>query len=143
MVDDITYIPAKSDKELTLLGYNVYRDGAKVNDAPLEKMTYACDDTAEHTYMITAVYNLGESMPSNEVTLALSGVDSVMETYGNLRIMVNDRKIIINGSGGAQVSVCNAMGASVHNGTGDATVNVEPGVYAVRVGNVTRKLIIF
>lgn len=66
LLDDVTYHPAGS-ADLTLLGYNVYRDRVLMNDALLPTPCFA-DATAEsgHTYeyCVTAVYKEGESIPS-------------------------------------------------------------------------------
>ena len=60
-----------------LLGYNVYRDDVLVNAALVTETEY--EDTnvvngVTYTYYVTAVYDLGESEPSNEVEATPEGV---------------------------------------------------------------------
>lgn len=67
MVDDVTYIPAGDPAAFTINGYNVYRDGVKVNDAPVEENEFVDTDpgTGSHDYNVTVLYSAGESKFSN------------------------------------------------------------------------------
>lgn len=74
-VDDVTFIPdTLARQDIHLLGYNVYRDGERVNDELVTQTTYIGDST-EGTYTVTAVYDKGESACSNEAQL----VDAISE----------------------------------------------------------------
>lgn len=80
-VDDITYNRYDgATNGATLLGYNVYRDGQKLNDAPVAGNTFtdAVADSQTHKYRVTAVYDLGESSYSDELavssTTAIGGI---------------------------------------------------------------------
>lgn len=90
MLDDITYT-AVVDTTLTLLGYNVYRDGAllaelrtegngaKFNvyrdgalmaeNVPAANYIDEPEEDGVYTYQVTAVYAEGESAPSNKVRI--------------------------------------------------------------------------
>ncbi|MDE7443104.1 MAG: choice-of-anchor J domain-containing protein, partial [Muribaculaceae bacterium] len=69
MIDDITYTPAVVD-DAVLVGYNVYRNGIKLNDEPVKTTSYADNSAdANAVNVVTAVYTEGESRPSNAVTL--------------------------------------------------------------------------
>lgn len=48
MIDDIRYNAAGEDERLTLAGFNIYRNGTKVNDKPVEDFEYA-DPTASES----------------------------------------------------------------------------------------------
>lgn len=66
----------KSAEEL--LGYNVYRDNAVLNSAPVSSTSYV-DETLSngvYEYFVTAIYDEGESTASNtvEVTISQEGV---------------------------------------------------------------------
>lgn len=78
MIDDVTYAPAKFDG--VAVGYNIYRDGVRLNDAPVEATSFV-DEAPEapaHRYGVTTVYDLGESPVSNIVEAGpLSGIGSV------------------------------------------------------------------
>lgn len=73
-VDDVTYEAGSVSAELDLVGYNVYRDGEIINAEPVADTEYV-DAEAEkgaHTYVVTTVYEQGESKPSNEAAVTLS-----------------------------------------------------------------------
>lgn len=78
MVDDVTYNAANGSSEgRTLIGYNVYRDGKKLNAEPLANTDYADNEpsmNSEHVYTVTAVYAEGESDYSNEASATVTGI---------------------------------------------------------------------
>lgn len=78
-VDDITYIPAHPADGLTLNGYNLYRDGAPVNQTILAQPSFTDNAVADgdHTYHVTAVYNRGESALSAPTTVKVSGIADI------------------------------------------------------------------
>ena len=61
---------------LTIVGYNIYRDGEKIATSDKEEYVDAAP-VGDHTYNVTTVYDLGESRFSNEVFAATSGVESL------------------------------------------------------------------
>ena len=77
MLDDISFTPAKGvDFNPQIKGYNLYRDGEKLNQSPLTEMSYT--DAAVsgiHDYVVTAVYALGESAPSPVFTAGTSRIE--------------------------------------------------------------------
>jgi len=59
------------------LGYNVYRNGTKLNTTLLNVVSYSdlnLPRNASYTYWVTAVYDQGESNPSNIKTVTALGV---------------------------------------------------------------------
>ena len=80
MVDDFTFAPAATDEApRTLTGYNVYCDGEMVAFVPAPETSYTCEKAgSDATYCVTAVYEQGESLPSNEVTVQLTAIEEVM-----------------------------------------------------------------
>lgn len=79
MVDDVTYIPASANTRLEHIGYNVYRNGEKLNDTPVTDTTIT-DTLAQpgfHTYAVTALYNVGESRPAKADINVMSGIDGI------------------------------------------------------------------
>lgn len=85
-LDDITYARYDGATDgLTLVGYNVYRDGERVNAEPVTSPSYtdAVGDTADHTYRVTAVYAEGESDYSEPVTVGTATGISGAETSGS------------------------------------------------------------
>ncbi len=77
-----------------LLGYNIRRDGAVINPLWLVDPEYLDEDlpAGEYTYTVTAVYDEGESNPSNPVTVQvglanndddISAPDCILSVYPN------------------------------------------------------------
>lgn len=79
MIDDVTYIPAGDPAAFSINGYNVYRDGVKLNSEPVEENEYEDTDCGEdnHTYHVTVLYSAGESQFSNAYVLNASGVENI------------------------------------------------------------------
>lgn len=79
-LDDITcYVAGDSPLELQLKGYNVYRNGVRLNSEPVTATTYVTERELEgDDYFVTAVYDLGESTSSNVVRVGKSGIDAVV-----------------------------------------------------------------
>lgn len=77
MLDDITYESAPQPLEVEFIGYNVYRNGRKLNAEPLTNPEYTDSYSAEATYYVTVVYDLGESAASNLVSNTTDGITPV------------------------------------------------------------------
>ncbi len=62
------------DREKGLLGYNVYRDSVKLNPEPVSPTVYLDEDLFNgfYDYYVTAVYEEGESEPSNTITVQIN-----------------------------------------------------------------------
>lgn len=76
-LDDITYIPAASEIE-SIAGYDIYRDGKKLNVTPVVATNFTDKDVepGEHTYAVYAVMPRGTS-EGVETKLEISGVENV------------------------------------------------------------------
>lgn len=145
MVDDISFYASDSyTGELSLMGYNVYRDDVCLTAEPIMELEYTDtpDDTAFHNYAVTVVYDKGESAYSNILrisTLAVDGIsaDSVSVTGGH-------GNIVIAGAADMQVAVYAADGRTVTSftGTGRDEVSVAAGVYVVSAGKKSCKVIV-
>lgn len=77
MLDDITYEAAAQPLTVKFVGYNVYRNGEKVNAEPLTTPRFSEPFVKDAEYTVTVVYDLGESDPSNKVTADPTGVTEV------------------------------------------------------------------
>lgn len=145
MIDDVTYTPEGSFAPLEIDGYNVYRDGVKINDALVENCDYldtTVVDGQDYTYVVTAVYiDNGESAGSEPCTVKVSGVDYV--TSG-VSVSVIDHSIVIADAEGLNVTVASANGVLVYNGNGESKtiLRVDNGVYVVKVGQLVKKVIV-
>ena len=88
-VDDVTFCPdSLAALDLMLLGYNLYRDGQKLNSAPLTDTTYMdASAPTDAVYRVTAVYAEGESGYSEVAIKGYVGINSATVTVqGNGRI---------------------------------------------------------
>lgn len=139
MVDDISFTPAgMSTTMLELKGYNVYRNGARINTVPVDAETFtdAGAPDGDHRYQVTAVYDRGESIPSNDVRLSLSGISA--PTAGGVSVRGIDAAIEICGAEGLPVSVTTPAGLTLMADgcvtAGRLTVPAETGIYIVNVG---------
>lgn len=79
MVDDVTYEAKALADKYSIAGYNVYCNGVKVNDTPVNGTTYldANREVGRYEYVVTAVYNLGESGPSNVADIDTTGLEAI------------------------------------------------------------------
>lgn len=137
MLDDFSYIPAHAEP-LLVEGYNIYRNGEKLNDKPLTSTTFTDTEyVPEAAYVVTAVYKEGESKPSNVVYPHGTGIDSVM---GSITVRGMRGEIIVSGTD-AQVTVIDIQGRVIYNGEA-GRIAAAPGVYAVRVNNRNCKVIV-
>lgn len=147
LVDDVTYIPAgASAGDLSLVGYNIYRDGVKINEAPVEETTYtdAAATDGEHSYVVTVVYDKGESKASNVVVInfTATGINDIAAKASN--ISIDNNAITIANAEGLNVSVYTADGKAVYNAAGSSltTIPVKRGMYIVKVGKETLKAVV-
>lgn len=146
MIDDVSYMAGKSDIEL--YGYNVYRNGRKLNSTSLVEKEEFTDNDVEngtsYSYVVTAVYNKGESENSDTVTITFegSGIDEISGT--GLHISVADGNIVVMNAEGADLSVSSVSGTVVFSGRGAQknVIGVAPGVYIVKAGQTVRKVIV-
>lgn len=132
-VDDITFTPAAGASMLDLVGYNIYRDGVKINEAPVAELKYLDlkASNGDHQYGVTAVYNRGESRLSNLVSLT-SAVDAVAAPA--ISVTAGDGVILVDGADGLAVNVYAADGRTVYTTASAAStlrIDVPAGIYIV------------
>lgn len=74
----VTY-PSARAIESELLGYNIYRDDLQLNDELIAETSYNDADPSigSHEYYATAVYETGESEPSNVVTVVVTDINEI------------------------------------------------------------------
>ncbi len=148
MVDDITYTPAGAVVEdVMLMGYNVYRDGEKLNGDLLGESSYSDEDVVEgssYSYKITAVYDKGESVYSNEcvIVFAPSSIDN--EEIRQVRVIGEQNAIVVKGAEGMPVQVYSAAGTMLYQVYGEelTTFSVESGLYIVAVNGKAVKVLV-
>ncbi|MCB2221071.1 MAG: T9SS type A sorting domain-containing protein [Bacteroidetes bacterium] len=78
-----------------LMGYNVYRDGTQIDYVTETEYTDNISVTGIYEYFVTAVYDEGESDPSNTWTVdVITGVDELLDL--STRIYPNPATEIVN-----------------------------------------------
>lgn len=128
MVDDATYVPAGADP-LFVEGYNVYRNGVKLNDSPLNDTAFTDPEHVENAaYVVTAVYANGESRASNVVYPHGNAVGSIS---GETLVKGLRGEIEVRGAA-SQVTVADMQGRVIYSGT-PGRIPAAPGAYLVRV----------
>lgn len=145
-VDSFTYDPAPWADRLTLAGYNVYRDGKPVTNAPVAQPSFTDTnaDSSIHKYCVTAVYDKGESAPSAEIIVDVtSGVDGIANSEPV--VGVEDHTIIVSRVYGEDVAVYTASGVAVarcRQADDVVRVAVPAGVYLVKTGKSVHKVVV-
>lgn len=144
MLDDIDYVPAQPEVELT--GYNVYRDGQSLIQGLGENEHHDTIDNPDgtYTYHVTATYTDGESIFSNAVQVQPSAIFNPTASKNAPSIFAIGNSIVVKAAAGAPVSVTTLDGRCIYrfNCTGTEAMSVAPGVYIVRAGDATAKLIV-
>lgn len=142
-VDDVTY--DRGGGGIRLLGYNVYRDGVKLN-SDLVKETSFDDKTVEvgnHEWNVTVVYDVAESNLSNTAKLDYTDVETLV--VENVTVTVEQRTIVVRGAEGENVTVYTPDGKVIYNAETavETSVKVEmTGVYLVKVADNVVKVIV-
>lgn len=77
MLDDISFYGEETPKSRKLTGYNVYRNGELLTATPVTERSYAVNGTGDNTFFVTAVYDCGESAPSNKVITGTGGIGGI------------------------------------------------------------------
>lgn len=148
LVDDITYIPAGGETaELNVVGYNVYRDGMKLNATPITKITYtdAVEPNTTYKYQVSVVYEEGESMLSAPCVITTTTTGISTATDSGISIEARNGKITVNNCAGKHVNIYNTAGGTVYSGmkfTQCVSVNVANGAYVVECDGMTKKVIV-
>jgi len=90
--------PIPSRSTLALLGYNAYREGTKLNASVIADLFY--DDLAvapgTYNYTVTAVYDAGESAPTDPVEVQIFGVSIDEIGKQSVHVYPNPASSIVN-----------------------------------------------
>ena len=141
LIDDLTYTPADNYQDLTLLGYNVYRNGVKINKELLKDVNFTDtpEEDGDYLYNVTTVFAEGESRYSN--TVRVTGYHSSVEGVSagsNVTVTVNGHDIVVKGAEGSTVSLYGTDGRLLDTrnsaGSVESFRSVSAGAYVVRAG---------
>lgn len=138
-VDDVTFSP-KNGTPIEFAGYNVYRDGRKINNEILTTNKFTDPEGKDdQVYNVTVVYNVGESGPSNSIKPNGDPVSVDNTTDNHVEVYGAKGEIII--AGAENVLVSDVQSRILYIGT-SATVPVQPGIYIVRADGNTYKVVV-
>jgi len=145
MIDDVNFTPAAGGTSLELSGYNVYRDGIRINTETVSGTKFAdtLTGTATPEYTVTALYrNRGESAFSNVAIPELSGIDDA--ALATVRIYAAPGSINVIGAYDTDIDVYSIDGRLVSHAaaSGHDCIAVASGTYIVKVGTKVAKLIV-
>ena len=143
LIDDVSYIP-NAVSGIAIEGYNVYRDGSRINGETVTETTYTdASFSGSAQYVVSVVYNYGESQPSNAVYVDESGVIAIANA-SDVSIRGTGGCIVITGAAGLPVAVGSVDGRLLYCGTGSAVtiVPAQPGIYVARAGSATAKVVV-
>lgn len=129
----------------TLTGYDVYCNGVKIGSATDTGFTDTEAGTrGKCSYAVKAVYDRGESALSEAAELDLTGVDGLI-AGASAHVYASAGEIHVDGAEGLAVAVYNPAGTEVFasaSASASETVAAVPGVYLVRVGESTFKIVV-
>lgn len=146
-VDDVTYVPAEgAPAQHVLKGYHVYRNGQRITDQPVQGETFTDPTASEgytHTYHVTAVFERGESRPSEQVQIAtdFSGIGSI--ATGDVTIDVKGNTVTVTGltDGNVTVAAMDGRIVAMRRAAPRVTLTLTPGAYIVTAGQRTVKAV--
>lgn len=148
LIDDVLYEGFDTSRKPD--GYNVYRDGQRINNELVTEQTYTDGGRtagAVHAYHITAVYGNEESEPSADVIITINdpaGIDAATAATQAVRIGTKPGHIIVEGAEGKNIAVYTADGRLVSRitGTGTSVLPVNAGLYIVKTDGATAKVVV-
>ena len=139
MIDDVRFRQANATLEVA--HYDVYRDGAKINAAPVTAPAYTDTeaDGSAHTYNVIVNYNRGLSPASNTVEVEALGISDAIAA--GVRVAVENREIVVTGTAADTViRLHGADGRLLHIGHGDCRIAAAPGTYILTIGALSTKV---
>ncbi len=132
--------------DFTLNGYNVYRNGEKINEDLLAEPSHT-DIGVEnglHTYHVTAVYNYGEARPGEPCEVDHNTTGVAATDAADCCVTALDGSVLVRGAKGDNVSVVSASGTVLFDGSvsGDLKIVAGAGVYMVKVSENVTKVVV-
>jgi len=102
--------------QMTLQGYNVTRNGTRINSSPVTAMTYVDQHivSGQYTYCVSALYNIGESPDSCKMVDVAVGIAQAgqpeLVIYPN---PAHERIMIKTPDMPLEISICNQAGTTI------------------------------
>ena len=149
-IDDISFAKKSiGTGNFDFLGYNIYRDDVKITSAPTGETSFAdtnVENGKTYTYSISSVYEQGESPKSNVVSCTFEGHTGIFDNHiSNINVYTKDKAIVIESATGNDVSVFTVDGVKAvqkHADSNNLVIDAQTGVYIVKVGSYTTKVVV-
>lgn len=143
MIDDIMYF---GNPVSVPDGYNVYRDGVKINDTLVTGRAFSDSEVLaekEYRYAVAPVYAGVESLKSDELLISTSGIDAVADE-NDVTVTAVPGAVMIYGAEGELVSVYSVDGRLVASvvASEPQRIVLARGVYVVAVCDKTVKVMV-
>lgn len=142
MVDNVSYVPVTSS--LKIQGYNVFRNGQKLNGELVKTTTYTDNELPDGdvVYRVAAVYDRGTSNASEPYSLVRSGVSGLGHEVCTVRVVAGT--LMVTAPESVQLRVYGIDGKAVMNTTvnGTESYTLPGGFYIVEIGGRTFKVAI-
>ncbi len=148
LVDNITYTPAgATTEEIMLYGYNIYRNGVKLNSEEIGETYYSDENVTDgetYTYKVTTVYDKGESIYSNECIILFTPTAINEVEAREVRVITEQNRIIVKGAEEMPIQIYTTTGALLYNTIAEAEsdFSVEPDIYVVNVNGKVVKVLV-
>lgn len=146
-IDDVTFTPANFPLNLVLVGYNIYRNGEKLNPLPVQTCSFddeITETTASSLYTVTAVYEKHGESAGVSYELIPTGVEGI-DADSQVSIAQQGGELVIYNAEGLDITVAVASGMTIYQGRATSprtAVSVVPGVYIVRAGSTVAKIVV-
>lgn len=145
-LDDVTYTPLYgATTELTLNGYNVYRDDELIATVEPGVTAYndVVADASNHEYHVTALWDAGESNFSNGYTYDFATGIAKPSAGGTFSVRGGKHQLAVDGVRG-QVNVHDLAGRTVAKVgvDGKTVISLPAGVYMVSAAGCTVKVVV-
>lgn len=140
-IDDLMY----AAKPLGLVpdGYNIYRDGVKLNESPVCARRYVDGSVTagSHAYTVAPVYNTVEARRSPECAIDLTGIADTA-AQGSVTAVGGKEMIEVHGADGATVDIYAVKGQHLQHlsGTDNMQIACNPGFYVVTINGKSYKV---
>ncbi len=129
-----------------LLGFNIYRDDALIGSVTDTSFTDVEPLIGSHDYYATAVYDVGESGPSNVVTIVITGINETLEN--SVVVYPNPGNgtftVILPENAETILSVKDITGKSIYQTNARETTsiqlnNINRGIYLLNIYDLNNK----
>lgn len=142
MVDNVSYVPVTSS--LKLQGYNVFRNGQKLNSELVKTTDYTDAELPEGevVYRVAAVYDRGTSNASEPYSLVRSGLGNLGHEACSFRVVAGS--LLVDAPESVRLRVYSIDGKAVLTATvsGSESYALPGGFYIVELGGRTFKIAI-